>query len=281
MDASTEDTTKGKTLSACRRLLAPVARLLLRSGITWREFSEVAKSVFVQVATDEFGIRGRPTNLSRVAILTGINRREVARQRALVELDAEQVQAPLFLNAAQRLLSGWHQDPDYVDSEGMARPIALDGPAPSFVDLCARYSGDLPFSALLKELRSVGAVRNDPDGRLRAAARTYIPLQLDPDKILRAGDVLNDIGTTVVHDLIAPPRAPLRFERRAENDKMDPAVLPAFREFLDREGQAFLEKVDDWLTRHASEPARDPGHRRIRLGVGMYHLQTDMRSRRQ
>jgi hypothetical protein len=58
-------------------------------------------------------------------------------------------------------------------------------------------------------------------------------------------------------------------------------VLPAFREFLDREGQAFLEKVDDWLTRHASKATRDPGHRSIRLGVGMYHLQTDMRSRRQ
>ena len=279
MDASTPDAAKGKTLSACRRLLEPVARLLLRSGVTWKEFSEVAKTMFVQVATDEFGIRGRPTNLSRVAILTGINRREVARQRALGE--AEQVQAPVFLNAAQRLLSGWHQDPDYVDSEGAPRPIALEGPAPSFLDLCARYSGDLPSSALLKELRSIGAVRKDPDGRLRAVARTYIPLQLDPDKILRAGDVLNDIGTTVVYDLIAKPGVPLRFERRAENDNMDPAVLPAFRDFLDREGQAFLEKVDDWLTRHAPQSARDPSHPRIRLGVGMYHLQTESRSGRQ
>jgi len=279
VDASTQDAAKGKTLSACRRLLEPVARLLLRSGVTWKEFSEVAKSVFVQVATDEFGIRGRPTNLSRVAILTGINRREVARQRALDS--ADEVQAPVFLNAAQRLLSGWYQNPDYVDSAGMARPIPVEGPAPSFVDLCARYSGDLPSSALLKELRSVGAVRNDPDGRLRAAARTYIPLQLDPDKILRAGDVLNDIGTTVVHDLIAQPGVPLRFERRAENDNVDPAVLPAFHAFLAREGQAFLEKVDDWLTRHASPPPGDPGQPTIRLGVGMYHLQTDKRSGRQ
>ena len=279
MDAFTQDAAKGKTLSACRRLLEPVARLLLRSGVTWKEFSEVAKSVFVQVATDEFGIRGRPTNLSRVAILTGINRREVARQRAFDA--AEQVQAPVFLNAAQRLLSGWHQDPDYVDSAGAARPIAVDGPAPSFLDLCTRYSGDLPSSALLKELRSVGAVHNDSDGRLRAAARTYIPLQLDPDKILRAGDVLNDIGSTVVHDLIARPGVPLRFERRAENDNIDPAVLPEFREFLAREGQAFLEKVDDWLTRHASQSPPEPSRPTIRHGVGMYHLQTDKRSGRQ
>jgi len=273
MDTNTEMKTKGQTLGACHRLLEPVVRLLLRSGITWKEFSEVAKTVFIRVATDEFGIRGRPTNQARVAILTGINRREVARQRERVE--TEQSRAPVFLNAAQRLLSGWHQDPEYVDATGAALPIALEGPAPSFTDLCARHGGDLPSSALLKELRSVGAVRNDADGRLRAIARTYIPLQLDPDKILRAGDVLNDIGTTVVHDLIAAPGVPLRFERRAENDEIDPAALPAFREFLDREGQAFLEKIDDWLTRHAVQPGNDADRPKIRLGVGMYHLQTE------
>ena len=61
-------------LSACRILLRPIALLLLKGGVTWREFSELSKSVFVSVATDEFGISGRPTNVSRVSILTGISR---------------------------------------------------------------------------------------------------------------------------------------------------------------------------------------------------------------
>ena len=103
MDANTGTGVKTPTLSASRRLLEPVVRLLLRSGITWKEFAEVAKTAFVQVATDEYGIRGRPTNLARVAILTGINRREVARQRQLTESD--QPAQPVFMNAAQRLLS--------------------------------------------------------------------------------------------------------------------------------------------------------------------------------
>jgi len=98
---------------------------------------------------------------------------------------------------------------------------------------------------------------------------------MDPDKVLRAGEVLNDIGTTVVHDLIAPRGVPLRFERRAENDSVDVQALPAFREFLEVEGQAFLERIDDWLTRHAVEPGTTAGRRVMRLGVGMYHIQTD------
>ena len=76
---------KFHVLAGCRVLLRPVVRLLLKSGITWKEFAEVAKSVFVEVATREFGIRGRPTNTSRVAILTGINRHDVAKQRELLE----------------------------------------------------------------------------------------------------------------------------------------------------------------------------------------------------
>jgi hypothetical protein len=187
MDADT----KSPTLLATRRLLKPVVRWLLRGGVTWKEFADLSRSVFVEVATEEFGIRGRPTNLTRVAIVTGINRREVARQRA--ELDAEVPQEPVYLNAAQRILSAWHQEPSYLDAARMPRVIPLDGPAPSFADLCDRHGGDLPMSALLKELRAVGAVRQERDG-VRAVTRTYIPQQMDPDKVLRAGDVLNDIG---------------------------------------------------------------------------------------
>ena len=70
-----------RVLDALGRLLDPVVLLLLKSGITFREFSDLARTKFVQVATREFGIRGRPTNASRVAILTGLDRREVRKVR--------------------------------------------------------------------------------------------------------------------------------------------------------------------------------------------------------
>jgi hypothetical protein len=262
---------KSTSLTASRRLLRPVIRLLLRAGVTWKDFTELAKTVFVEVATEEFGIRGRPTNMARVAILTGINRREVARQRSI--LDGEVAQEPTYLNAAQRLLSAWHQEDAYLDAVRRPREIPIDGPAPSFADLCGRHGGDLPDSALLKELRAVGALRVTGD-TATVLMRTYIPVQMDPDKVLRAGDVLNDIGTTVVHDLICPPGQPLRFERRAENDCIDPRCLPEFRVFLEREGQAFLERIDDWLTSNSVSPQNCTDVEPIRLGVGVYHIQT-------
>ena len=271
---------KSVATTACRRWLRPLVRLLIRSGITWKEFADLAKDVYVDVATRDFGKRGRPTNIARTAVLTGINRREVARLREL--LAAQVVPEPAYLNAAQRVLSGWHQDRAFLDASGAPIELTLhdngdgDGAA-SFDALCDRYAGDMPPTVLIKELLAVGAVVEDPAGRLRVLSRTYIPAQADPDKVLRAGSVLEDIGGTVLHDLFCPSGEPLRFERRAENDRIDAQHLPAFREYLEREGQAFLERVDDWLTQHEVPADRIRDRKVIRLGVGTYHIQTEAR----
>jgi hypothetical protein len=261
-------------LQACRTLLGPVVRLLLRSGVSSREFAEAAKATFVDIASSEFGIRGRRTNVSRVAILTGINRRDVRKLREL--LAQPDASAPQYLNPARRVLSGWHQDADFTTASSEPRELFSDERTPSFGDLWRRYGGDVPQGALLKELIAVGAVERTGEGRLRAASRVYIPRRVDPAKTLRAGSVLRDIGNTVVHDLLAAPREPLRFERRAENDRIDPKSLPAFREFLEREGMQFLERVDDWLTAHQCDAASGADRRGIRIGVGMYHIQDDL-----
>lgn len=267
-----QDAFKTNVLAACRLLLRPLARLLIKSGVPWREFADLSKLSFVEVATREFGIRGRPTNVARVSILTGINRREVARLREI--LDEGEPKEAEYVNSAQRVLSGWYQDADYLTAEGTPRVLPSTGPSPSFDDLCDRYGGDVPPTALLKELRSAGNVEATADGELRVLSRVYIPLKVDPQKALRAGSVLADIGETVVHDLTCGPDDKLRFERRAENSRIDPKHLPAFRAFLEKEGQAFLERVDDWLTQHET-PTEPPSARpTLRLGVGVYHIQT-------
>jgi hypothetical protein len=264
---------KAALVACCRALLRPLARLLLRSGLTWKEFAEIAKGAYVQVATDEFGIRGRPTNVSRVAILTGMGRREVRKQRATMSSAPEA--APTYLNAATRVLSAWHQEPAFRDATGKPRDLPAQGASPSFEDLWRRHGGDLPIGALLKELQGVGAVKALPDGKLRVLKRAYIPSQLDPEKVLRAGTVLEDFGNTVVHDLLAEEGEKLRFERRASNALVDARALPEFREMLEREGQAMLERIDAWLTAHSVDADKAPAARPVRLGVGIYHIQTD------
>jgi hypothetical protein len=265
---------KMHVLSGCRVLLRPSVRLLLKSGITWKEFAEEAKSVFVQVATDEFGIRGRPTNISRVAILTGINRHEIGRQRELLK-NGGRGEGPVYASSATRVLSGWHQDPDYRLEDGRPAEIVRDGPAPSFEDLCGRYAGDIPPTALLKELQSAGAVTRN-GLRLRAAMRHYVPVQFDAEKMAIGASLLQDHASTVVYDLTRGGDKPARLARRAHNAHIDPRELPAFNEFMEREGQAFLVRVDDWLTQHEA-PADAQERALVRIGAGVYQIQDEIK----
>src|SRR5690349_16318702 len=80
--ASTES-----VLAVTRQWLKPVIRVLICCGISWQQFAGLAKSAYVEVATRQFGKRGRPTNVSRVAVLTGLTRRDVRKQRERVEAE--------------------------------------------------------------------------------------------------------------------------------------------------------------------------------------------------
>jgi len=67
---------RARLLHACYSFMVPVARFLLRSGISFTEFSEVTRMAFVEVASRDYGLRGTTTNVSRVAALPGISRKE-------------------------------------------------------------------------------------------------------------------------------------------------------------------------------------------------------------
>jgi len=259
-------------LAATRQWLRPLVEVLLRCGVTWREFAELAKSVYVEVATQRFGKRGRPTNVSRTAVLTGLARREIRKQRKRIEAGPEPLTG--YVTKGSLVLSAWHLDPQFLDAAGKPALLPLAGEGASFEALLRRCgAGDIQPSTLLKELQSAGAVRKGADGRLEAMQRIYIPYSMDEELIRLWGTVLADIATTYVHNLTRSGKTPTRFERAAVNDRVRASALPEFRKFLNQEGQVFLERLDAWLTEHEAQDATGSTHATIRLGVGVYHIQ--------
>ncbi len=243
----------------------------MKCGMTWREFADISKSVFVEVAGDEYGIKGRQTNLSRIAILTGIDRKEVRRQRGLLATAAPPPAEKT--TDATRILSGWHQDREFSTKDGQPRSLLADGEGQSFAELCRRYAGDISPVTLLKELKRVGAVTETKTGELVARSRYYMPTPFDPQWLLNAGSTFADLGDNMNYNLSAQPGTPTRFLGRAADESIDASAIPEFRAFIEEHGQPFLEMVDDWLTEHRQEDA-DPA-RQVRLGLGMFLIQDE------
>jgi len=238
--------------------------------MTWKEFSDLSKSLFVQAATEEFGIKGRPTNVSRVSILTGISRKEVKRQRDL--LANKQSPTRTKTTDATRVLSGWFQDPDYVDENLVPRLLPESGPSPSFESLCSRYSGDIAMPTMLKELLKTNTIARTEDDRLRTMRRYYQPALLDDENLLWAVTFISDLSRTMNNNVFLENKSVPRFGRKAENTRIRADLIPKFRALMDERGQAFLEEIDDWLTEHENNDIGDQTAT-VRLGVGLFTIQ--------
>ncbi|MCG8434044.1 MAG: DUF6502 family protein, partial [Gammaproteobacteria bacterium] len=123
----------------------PLVKLLISFGITYREFAEIFRWLYVDVALKEpeFALASRGTQTkARVSILTGIGRKDVAR---LSELPREKIVADIpRLNRAARVFGIWASDENYCDENGNPKEIPLYGKEyGSFEYLVRQYGGDV------------------------------------------------------------------------------------------------------------------------------------------
>jgi hypothetical protein len=162
-----------KILSAFRLVLRPIVKMLLRYGIGYNAFAETVKTVFVDIGSSEFGIRGRPTNISRVAVMTGLTRKEVRRLRSKLENGDDELS--VRTTPITEILTRWHSELDFLDRED--RPSTLrfsDGPN-SFAELVKRFAGDVPPGAMRTELKRMQLVEEHDDGSLSVKSRALQP----------------------------------------------------------------------------------------------------------
>jgi Family of unknown function (DUF6502) len=256
-------------------LLRPLIRICLRNGLSAKAFSELVKRVYADVAHEEFGIDGKLATTSRVAILTGLTRKEVQRL-----LDTEQPDMAADTdqyNRAASVLAGWIKDSDFADRRGRPTPLLMSDSGASFSELVRRYSGDMPARAMLDELLRVGAIKQLKDGRICLLSRAYVPEKGPVQKLAILGMDTADLIATIEHNLYTQPRNS-RFQRKVMYDNVSEQSAKEFHSIAAARGQELLEALDRWLAhrdRDVNPAAKGTG--RVRLGIGVYHFEEPFR----
>jgi len=187
---------KNSLISNCYQLLLPLTRLLLRLGISWRELSELMKRAYVEAASADYAEKRRPVNTSRLAIMTGLTRKEVKRIRDLLA-DGHRLDE-LRSSAADSVLLGWHTDREFRGHNGLPAMLDIEGDDSSFNALVRRYAGDLPPGAMLKELVRVGAVELVESGRLRLLRDHYAQVEITDATLEHVSQAMTMIGRSLV-----------------------------------------------------------------------------------
>ena len=257
--------------------MQPLVRILIRNGVSYGELTELLKNVFVEVAERDFTIPGRKTSQSRIAILTGLTRKEVAKQKNILD-SGEALNVVTNLNRLTRVLVGWHTDPDFTGPYGMPLDLPFESSSGiSFMDLVRRHSGDMAPRAMLDELIRVSAVERLATGSLKVLMRVYIPERLHPDALQRFGESLRDFIATLEYNMEKRGVTPGRFERKVyADDGLRQDLLPAFESLLRTKCMNVLVELDNWISaQELSNTAKNKDVKRVNTGVGIYHFLSD------
>jgi hypothetical protein len=253
--------------------MQPLVRILIRNNVSYGEFVEILKATFVEVAEKDFCLVDRDASQSRVAILTGLTRKEVARQKAILE--SGELLINTNLNRIGRVLEGWYTDTRFTGPYGVPIELPFDGnDGINLGSLVRGYSGDMAPRAMLDELLRIGAVERQPGGVFRVRMRAYIPEPLHPDALDRLGRVVRNFVSTYELNMEKPVPGTGRFERvvRASNG-LRKELMPAFDRLIRSKGQQLLEELDNWLsTQESTAGPRGLSNERIKTGVGIYHF---------
>lgn len=270
-----------RMLNAVYACMLPLARLLLRSGITYQQFESVAKRAFVREAANDPDSRGRPTNTSRIAVKTGLSRKDVKRLRELLsaEIDSSAGSTADQSGPPARVLHTWHVDKRFVGKNGKPRDLEFQDDEQGFCALVRAVAGDVPPGAVRTELKRAGAVLELEDGKLRAIKRYYVPGSVDEKAITVMSGMVFPLTSGIAHNADPSRTAGGFIQRYAFSQTLPPEAVDRFRVWSREQATHFIEQMDDWLAQNEeqevlSSAEAKSGYRNAGIGVFYYEGQS-------
>lgn len=269
-----QDTIQQQILSALLIALRPLARALLRAGIGHREFNEISKSAFVDVATKDYGLRGRPTNISRVAVMTGLTRKEVRRLREKAASGEEAVFVKSTPMAA--VLHRWYTESAYLDASGRPEILSFEGEGDTFSSLVRKYGGDIPPGAMRTELLRIEAIEVLADGQLKALKRNATNLGVHDRIINVLANQLYASALAGLNNTLAENESDRWIHRTVTTSYVRGRDLQRVRRISADRLAEFTESMDDLFSAYETLYDNDENEKPERaVGIGVFYFEED------
>ena len=194
-------------IQAVRGVLRPLVRFMLAQGLTYTILTDLLKSIYVEVALNEFKLEKKRQTDSRVSLLTGVHRKDVRRLSEMIEADAA---PPENVTLGAQLVAKWIGQAPYVEASGHPIPLtrtAKAGGEKSFESLVASVSKDIRSRAILDEWLRLGIVHMDENDCVCLNAEAFVPKQGFNEKAFYFQQNLHDHVAASVHNMLelGPP----------------------------------------------------------------------------
>jgi hypothetical protein len=269
------DPLKETTLSALERVVDPLVYLMFDAGITVPEFCRFVRERAVRSAAIRVTRESGRSSNSRVAIITGLARAEVARILNVEDLSSGTRRGQ---HPARRVLAAWYDNRRFLGANGDPAVLPIFGTRGSFEQLVAIYSGGIPVRAMLDQLTQINAVEILAGQRVKVKCRVPIFKGMTSTAIANVGERAGDLLETLGSNLRATAN-PL-FEETAVLNDVDIAAVPLVRKQIADQGAAFIEGATSLLSRSRLKQRRSNSTKsaHCRVGVTVYYFQDQMAS---
>ena len=255
---------------AIAQVLQPLARLMIGHGLQLPSMVELLKKALVDEAAEAYGLTDKASSDTRIALLTGVHRKDVKRLRAAPE---EAGLATPLVPLAASVVARWISDPHYLNHDQTARALARTpkrGQAgePDFTTLVAEVSRDVGARAVLDELERLGVVDLQDDGYVALKTSAFVPREGLSESFHFLAANVSDHLASAVHNLAPERQAPLMLEQSAFSldlsaDQAEQLQARA-RQLWATALQQFLQTAT--VAKQRSQGIEGPKHR-VRFGV--------------
>ncbi len=253
---------------AIQRVLHPLVRLMLSSGITYPYLAELLKGLFVEVADKEFRLRESASTDSRISLLTGVHRKDVKRLRS--QTGAAEMQMPEVVSVGSQLVATWLGQAPYLDKQGKPRRLPRLSSADSsvsFEGLVAARSKDIRARVVLDEWLRLGIVTLDDEDCVVLSTEAFIPQAGLDEKIHFFAHNLHDHAAAATHNLIGTGTPWL--ERSVYYDELSQESINELNAQAQQLGGNMLKTLNQSAMRLEARDALDTAPRQ-RFTCGLY-----------
>lgn len=229
-------------LRVMRGLMRPLVRMLISHGVTAPAFYRMLKSVYVEVAHDEFGLDDKTPTDSRITLITGVHRRDV--REILSSNDQTWQEARTKTVTFATVFSRWCATPAYLDETGQPRPLPRSGAADGvdFENLVRDVNRDIRPRTILDELMRQGIVENGEDGLLYVSQSAAIGPASSEDQMVFFAANLGDHVAAAASNLLSPE--PQFLERAVFYNRLTPDAVDTLEASARTLSQTTLETLN-------------------------------------
>ncbi len=256
------------------RLLKPIVWFAIRHSLKFREFEEMAKQAFVELAEKEMLQLDQTITISKLSVITGIQRKDIKR------LCNKSPSVNFEIDFITKIIGLWQNNKKFCDRSGKPRILSFKNRQGDFVKLVSKVSTDLNPYTVLFELDRAGIAKNTEAG-IQLIKPAYQPQQNLKESLRLLAEDSEYLHKAVSENIFSAAKEN-NLHIKTEYDNIPVCFGDEIRSWFLQKGADFHQQIREYLSQFDRDinptiKSKYPDEASIRAVLGTYSLTEEVK----